>query len=491
MSVGGKGTMAEELGIELGSATKLREVWLQSALLLLVDLAVVVVSFLIAYYVRRNAPYLPTLANDLAGMLQVWPAILVWPLVMYREDLYPGFQWVGGEYLRRIVTATTTASLILMAATFVTKTGPQYSRSLLVGFWLVTLITLPTSRFVMKRVLDRMGFGGPRAVVLGAGQSACLIMEGLRAQNPPSYRPVAIFDDDPAKQGGQVGGVPVLGPVSEAQEWARHHGIQVAIVAMPGVARARLIEIIEAHSRGFPRLLILPNLFGLSTVEVGTRDVGGTLTLEMRKNLLYLHNRVLKRFTDYLLVFLLGMLSLPLTAVIGLATLLDSGRPVFFQQERVGRGADLFNMWKFRTMVQGADEVLADHLERDKEARQEWQQRQKLTNDPRLTTVGRFLRRLSLDELPQLWNILRGQMSLVGPRPITKDQIELYGESFHLYAQVRPGLTGLWQVEGRAETSFQQRVEHDTYYIRNWSIWLDAIIIARTFWAVLNGRGAY
>jgi len=177
--------------------------------------------------------------------------------------------------------------------------------------------------------------------------------------------------------------------------------------------------------------------------------------------------------------------------VITIACLLENGRPIFFLQNRVGQYGAQFRMWKYRTMVRDANRILKQELMQNPALRDEWQERQKLTDDPRLTTVGKLLRRLSLDELPQLWNILRGEMSFVGPRPITEDQVELYGASFHMYSQVRPGLTGLWQVGGRANTSFQDRVQSDVYYVRNWSLWLDVIIIAKTFWTVASGQGAY
>lgn len=460
-------------------------------ILLAADLATVFLSFLIAYNLRLRVPSLRPLAGDLGTYLNAWPLIFMWPLMFWREGLYPGHAWIGSDYLERILTATSVASLVLMSVTFLTKTGVQYSRTLVIGFWLVSLISLPLSRFTLRYLFRKLRWGGPPAVILGAGRSAALVIRGLNAQNPPSLSPVAVFDDDPGKLGQSIEGVPIIGSLTTVPDWARTQGVKTAIVAMPGIQHEQLIQIIEGQSKFFPRLLVVPNLFGLSTVDVDTRDIGGTLTLEMRKNLLSRSSQALKRLTDYLSVFIIGLLVLPVALAIAIAQLLESGRPVFFLQERVGRAGDHFRMWKFRTMVQDADRVMEDQILEDPVLRAEWEKHQKLVDDPRLTAVGRFIRRFSLDELPQLWNILAGDMSFVGPRPITTDQVELYGPTFHLYKQVRPGLTGLWQVSGRAATSFESRVETDTYYVRNWSLWLDAIIIAKTFWAVISGEGAY
>src|SRR5438132_3290861 len=200
--------------------------------------------------------------------------------------------------------------------------------------------------------------------------------------------------------------------------------------------------------------------------------------------------RPAKRALDISLALVCGLLTIPLLfAIVVLIVLASPGR-VIFAQTRVGLGGRPFKLWKFRTMVRNAEGRLAEYLTAHPELREEWNQTQKLRNDPRVTRVGRLLRKTSLDELPQLWNVLRGDMSLVGPRPIVSDEISRYGENFFLYTRVRPGFAGLWQVSGRNDTSYTQRVALDSYYVRHWSLWLDFSILARTVPLVL-GRGAY
>jgi len=199
----------------------------------------------------------------------------------------------------------------------------------------------------------------------------------------------------------------------------------------------------------------------------------------------------MKRIVDIALALMLGVLALPLMVLIALAIVVESGRPVFFTQKRVGKGGKRFRLWKFRSMVQTGHDVLAQHLMSHPRIAQEWRLRRKLRFDPRVTRVGRLLRRTSLDELPQLWNVLRGDMSMVGPRPVVPDELPRYGRAAALYLRVNPGLTGLWQVSGRNDTTYARRVELDGYYIRRWSPALDFIVLLKTVRVVLLGKGAY
>jgi Undecaprenyl-phosphate galactose phosphotransferase WbaP len=215
------------------------------------------------------------------------------------------------------------------------------------------------------------------------------------------------------------------------------------------------------------------------------------LAVEVRRDLLLPLPRLAKRSIDLFLVgLILPLVTLPIL-LIGLLVRLESPGPIFYGHHRVGRGQRKFRIWKIRTMKTNADELLRIVLAKDGNLREEWTRDRKLRNDPRITRVGRFLRKTSLDELPQLWNVLRGEMSLVGPRPIVEEEVAAYGQNFSLYCRVTPGLTGLWQVSGRNAVSRRDRVRLDSYYVRNWSPWLDLHILARTASVVLTGAGAY
>ncbi|MGB2897419.1 MAG: undecaprenyl-phosphate galactose phosphotransferase WbaP, partial [Anaerolineales bacterium] len=423
--------------------------------------------------------------------LAAWPFVLLWPLLFLRERLYPGYWLSRREELQRLTTGTALAGLILMTGTFLTQSGLRFSRPIVVGGWLIALVLIPIARYATRRVITNVGISGPAAVMLGAGATARILVDGLKKQMPPSLSLKAIFDDDIERIGTEIKGVRVLGPIDQATEWARSRGIDTVVIAMPGISRKRLIPIIEEQSKAFQWIIIIPDLFGLSVANVDTIEVQSVLALKLRKNLLVFSNRVLKRLIDMVLVIAGSVVVLPLAGVIMLAILIESGRPVLFKHERIGRGGRPFVAWKFRSMIHASAQAIEEHLALHPEIRDEWDDKQKLERDPRLTKIGHLLRRLSLDELPQFWNIVKGEMSLVGPRPIIKEEIQKYGDSFDLYTQVRPGLTGLWQVSGRSDLPYKDRVWLDAHYVRNWSIWLDLLILIRSVWVVIAGIGAY
>lgn len=260
---------------------------------------------------------------------------------------------------------------------------------------------------------------------------------------------------------------------------------------MPGVQRERLLTILEQHGHTFPHLLMIPDLFGVASLWVSAKDLGGILGLEIRQRLLLPGPRLTKALVDLVLTIILGLALLPLVITIAILVKVSSPGPIFYGQRRLGRDGVPFTAWKFRSMVSNADQALADYFHVNPALQLQWERDQKLRYDPRVTAIGRFLRRTSLDELPQLWNVLRGEMSLVGPRPIIDEEIPRYAEKYKLYTRVLPGLTGLWQVSGRNNVSYPERVNLDAYYVRNWSVWLDIYILLRTVWVVITGDGAY
>jgi len=285
----------------------------------------------------------------------------------------------------------------------------------------------------------------------------------------------------------------VAGPLSMAPDLARASGIRHAIVAMPGVESQRLVTILERWGASFSNITVIPNLFGMATLWVSIREMGGVLGLEVRQNLLIPFNRWLKRTVDLGLAILLGVAALPVLAVAALWIKLVSRGPVFYFQVRGGKSGCAIRVWKLRTMHADADSLLSNHLLEFPAAREEWHRYFKLKEDPRiLPGIGRLLRRTSLDELPQLWNVLRGEMSLVGPRPFPEYHLAQFQPEFRsLRAKVTPGLTGLWQVAARSNGDLTTQEALDTYYIRNWSPWLDLHIMARTVRAVIFSDGAY
>lgn len=430
-------------------------------------------------------------AVDWAAYLDFWPASLAYLAAYAMFGLYPGVGVSPVEELRQSCLATSAVSLAASAALVLTREA-GFSRGVLLTTWLFTLVSVPLYRAALKACLAAQSWWGAPVAVIGAGESGRSVIRSLRQQPGLGLKPAAVFDDDP-ERGPECEGVPLAGPLAEAPDWGRTHHVSYALVAMPGLRRPELLRVLERCSTGFSHMIVLPDLFGMASLWVSARDLGGVLGLELRQNLLSPFNRRLKRAMDVVLALAAGALTLPLIAAAAWWIRRASPGRALFVQERGGESGRTIRVYKLRTMRPDADSVLDRYLTENPAAQQEWNRHCKLRNDPRLIPgIGKLLRRTSLDELPQLWNVLKGEMSLVGPRPFPHYHLERFSPEFRaLRARVRPGLTGLWQVSARSDGDLALQQALDTYYIRNWSLWLDLHILARTVRAVLFARGAY
>jgi Undecaprenyl-phosphate galactose phosphotransferase WbaP len=357
----------------------------------------------------------------------------------------------------------------------------------------VLMLGLPLiGESIVRAVLIRCGLWGVPAVVIGAGPVGRQVIRILRQLPELGLRPVGVFDDCYAQGGlssGLVEDLPVLGSLADSVGYSRD--IETAIVTTPAEADATVDAV--ASQLSFRNIIVVPGLRDLPTLWVRARDLNGLIGFEMRRNLLLKRNRLLKQALDHLIALPLSLLSVPIIAVVSLWIMAVSRGSPFYTQIRAGKDGRPIRIWKLRTMYPDAEQQLEGYLDSNPSAREEWERYFKLTDDPRiLPGVGHFLRRSSLDELPQLFNVLCGEMSLVGPRPLSRDQMDRsFDMSFQaLRLSVIPGITGLWQVSARADGDQQVQQALDTYYIRNWSIWVDFYILFRTFGAVVAGRGA-
>ncbi|WP_019011330.1 exopolysaccharide biosynthesis polyprenyl glycosylphosphotransferase [Deinococcus aquatilis] len=398
----------------------------------------------------------------------------------------PGWGLGAVTELERMVTLAALLVLMLTLGLALTEQGWAAVRSgaLLLGLGLPAVLL---ARNLAKRVLVRSGLWGVPVVVYGAALTGQQVVTALQAEAGLGYHPVAVFDDNAALHGTEVSGVPVLG---HTNLWTQ--AAPIAIVAMPGVARTRLVDLLDGPLSVYRSVILIPDLFEMQSLWVQARDLGGLLGLEITHNLADPLARRLKRGIDLLAVTLTLPLWLPLCGLIALLIWLEDRAKPLFLQRRTGLGGETFDTWKFRTMLPDAEEVLARRLAEDPALNAEWQAHFKLKNDPRITRIGGLLRKTSLDELPQLVNVLRGEMALVGPRPLPLYHLEELPLSVQqLRREVRPGMTGLWQVSGRSDAGNEGMVRLDPYYVRNWSVWLDIVILLRTVKAVLRSAGAY
>lgn len=315
--------------------------------------------------------------------------------------------------------------------------------------------------------------------------------ELFNVESPRSTRSQITKDASlfPRGKFAEVDGVPLVGDLSLAPVLAARLKIPYAVLAMPGVDSTKLLQIVERIGGKFTHLLIIPDLFGFATMGVPAKSLGGILGVEVRQQLLLPGPRLAKRIMDVALTGVGALFVLPFLLLIALIIKLDSKGPVFYTQKRLGRDGGYFNAYKFRTMHGDGEARLKAILDADPALRAEYDIYHKLRKDPRVTRIGRFLRKFSLDEFPQLLNVIKGDMSLVGPRPyIERELTEMSGQE-KIILRAPPGMTGMWQVSDRNATSFAQRVQIDVYYVRNWSPWLDIHILAKTFGVVVKGSG--
>ena len=398
----------------------------------------------------------------------------------------PGWGLGPVEHLRRIELLLLALFGVLAAAQYITRYEDQPSRIAYLAVLLVAATLLPAIRAGLRALLMRAGAWGVPVVVYGTDETAHSAVRAMRDEPSIGYIPVGIFDDE-RPTGSTLDGLPVLGDLHHATDAA-----PFALLAAPAMARERMVELLEGPLNRYRRVIILPDLLDVPSLWVLPTDFLGVLGLEIARNLLNPIPRGLKTILEWALTLVTAPLWGTLLLAICLLIRLEDGGFPFFIQERVGRGGRRFRVLKFRTMRPDAEEVLRATLEADPAKRAEWGEACKLRDDPRVTRIGRLLRVTSLDELPQLVNVLLGTMSLVGPRPLPDyHHARLPARVRDLREQVLPGVTGLWQVSGRSASGDEGLVRWDTYYVRNWSIWLDLLILARTITAVLTGRGAY
>lgn len=451
-----------------------------AALLLLSDIVALVLVFDLAALLR----YLIFGKAMNIGWV-VW-VIGFWVAAAFGWKILPGWGLSSVEYLRRQVGLTSFTFGAAAAALFLTKSGIEHSRFTFLAAYIFAIPMIPALRLIAKNVLIRSKLWGLPVAIYGAGEAGATVIRRLLDEPGEGYRPVCIFDDDPQLQGTEVHGIPVKGNTSQIAR-----DVPVAVVAMTRLPANRLNEMMEGTFSSYLRVMIIPTLIHTPSIWATSKDLSGTPCLELKNNLLDPGKRLFKGTVE----MVLAVLTLPiwgmLCAVIAGLIWLEDRRSPIFKQRRIGEAGIIFDTLKFRTMVPDAEKVLELALLQDPVLAAEWAIHYKLRKDPRITRVGKLLRKTSLDELPQLFNVLKGEMSLVGPRPLPDYHYDRLPSSVRkLRARVKPGITGLWQVSGRSDSGDEGMIRFDPYYVHNWSIWLDIVILVRTVRAVLFAKGA-
>jgi len=461
----------------------------------LADVVLINLAFAAAYWVRYELQWFravdPAYYAPFRAYIPFALALTVLLMIAYKlggvYDQPRGASWLDEVYA--LVGGTTTGIVIITAMTFWFR--PQvYSRLMFLWAGLLIVVLLSLSRLIKRGVwghLMRRGIGVDRVLIVGAGEVGRRLMRNIVAQPELGYRVIGFVDDDPEKNRTDIGRFKAFGGIDNLPRVVQEEAIDEVIITLPWMYHRKILGIMRQCERERVRARIVPDLFQLALSKVDIEDLGGIPIIGVKEVSITGWNLAFKRVSD--IVFSLAGLILfsPLMLLIALAIKLDSPGPVLFKQIRVGKGGQEFVFYKFRSMYQGAEEERPQLADLDEVAGPTF----KIRHDPRCTRVGRILRRTSLDELPQLYNVLRGEMSLVGPRPALPSEVEQYKEWHQRRLEISPGITGLWQVSGRSQLTFDEMCLLDIYYLENWSPLLDLKIALKTIPAVLAGTGAY
>lgn len=470
--------------------------------LIIIDIVAIQLSLLSAYMIRiYMLPwFLPTLyepvliANTLENLW--WLPIVIIGCLAY-EELYQKRLpfWKETE---KILKASTLAVVFTIALMYLAKISEDVSRTLVLITWLLTLFFLPLVRYFGKRLLKRLRIWVKPVLIIGAGKTGELICKALVKESTMGYEIIGYLDDNHQLKGvvepNSNKFIPIIGTIDDAEKIISNTKVEEVIIAAPGMPPQKLVELTNQLQPMVKNVMVVPDLFGLAMndIEIEYFLNEQVLLLNVKNKLKSSINILIKRAFDILVGSVILFLTTPIMLLLAIIIKLDSRGPILFAQERIGQRGEIFTCYKFRTMYLNGDKLLKKHLKRNGQALEEWQTYNKLRGfDPRLTKFGAILRRFSLDELPQIINVIKGEMSLVGPRPYIMREKQQMGNYYHDILIAKPGITGLWQVSGRSEINFEGRLKLDVWYVRNWSILMDIVLLLRTIRVVFKREGAY
>jgi exopolysaccharide biosynthesis polyprenyl glycosylphosphotransferase len=469
--------------------------WLQRLGLVVSDIVLINAAFAIAYWIRYELEWLwaidPAYFVSYTVFLPFTLILTVLLLLFYRrEGLYQVERrgsWFDEVY--GIVNGTTTGIVVMVVLVFISSPS-FYSRVIFFYAGALIIVLLSMSRLTRSlrlRSLHRRGIGVVRAIIVGAGEVGRAVMRTIVAHPELGYSIVGFVDDDPAKGSTDIGRFRALGGLDKLASLIQDREVDEVIITLPWQYHRKIMSIMTQCQRENVQARVVPDLFQMTVGRMSITTMAGIPLIGIKTPGAFSFQRVIKRIVDVALALVVLIVLSPLMALIALVIKLDSPGPVLFGQERVGKGGRLFTLYKFRSMAPDAEaqkDMLAEMNEADGPLF-------KIRCDPRCTRVGRLLRRFSLDELPQFYNVLRGDMSLIGPRPALASEVEKYQPWHRRRLEVAPGITGLWQVSGRSDLPFDEMALLDIYYVEQWSPALDVKILLRTVPTVLFGDGAY
>jgi Undecaprenyl-phosphate galactose phosphotransferase WbaP len=459
--------------------------WLVSLLIVLVDIIILTAVMSFAAYLQMLVRGTDFISGSII-ILQVVVIVLI-VVVFAAANLYPGYGLTGVDEIEKVIKIISVIFASVGCTLVLVKFEFQVSGIILVVSWVLSLIFVPLVRILFRNRISLLKIYGENVIVVGEDVEDVI----FRVTNCRrlGWVPVGIYLEDDAVE--EKNEVKVYHSKKDLLSCRDEYKVDLIILTTSSTSANAFFDedMWIWMTSEFKRVVLIYTKNIARSVKGTPRDLEGILGLEFSINL---HRRfpiLIKRLMDIIISALLLVILSPLMLLIASVIVIDSGFPVIYRHKRVGKDFKNIELLKFRTMVKNADSILESYLENDSSARLEFERFQKLTNDPRVTRIGNFLRKFSLDELPQFFNVLRGEMSLIGPRAVTIAEVDKYGGFSGIILRALPGITGWWQVMGRNSIEWDERVKMELYYVSNWSIWLDYFIFLKTFWVILSGEG--
>jgi exopolysaccharide biosynthesis polyprenyl glycosylphosphotransferase len=467
--------------------------WLPAA-----DIALSMLAFIMAYVARYQLQLIRPVAELNRVPYTIYlPYTLVFVGWLFLQYMTSGlYRQVRNRSLFEefaiIANGVTNAVVLVMAISFMLQAA-GFSRLMLVYLAIITIVLLSAlrigRRWTYAYLRSHRGIGIQRVLIVGAGEVGQAVLRMMLARRDLGYRPVGYLDDDPEIGGVNLGRVRGLGDVENLENVIAQEDVDLVVITLPWGEHNRTLHIVEVCNRIGIEAQVVPDVFQLNLRQVNIENLDGIPLMGVGlEPTFHASNRILKRLLDLTLIVVAAPLWVPVFAAVWIVIRLDGTEgKALYKQKRIGENGKPFQMYKFRSMIPDADKYRAELVEQYNQD----PRFPKIPDDPRITRIGKFIRRTSLDELPNLINVIRGEMSLVGTRPPTPDEVELYDEWHFQRLRTVPGITGMWQISGRSEVPFDEVVLLDIYYIENWSIRLDIEILLKTIPRVLLREGAY
>jgi Undecaprenyl-phosphate galactose phosphotransferase WbaP len=466
--------------------------WLVSGILLVSDVLSIVIAFAVAIAIRISLIQIiggEVNFNSIAPILLIFIFLIIG--LFATSGFYPGIGRTGVVELKEILRLVTISFVLLGLAIFVLGYSPKFSRSIFIIAWFFCYILISFFRVVIHNRGSLLAWWGKPVVVVGSKKDTANIILQLNRARRMAIKPIAGLVLDPNFRPSKINKIPSFPYSSSNLSSILKSGIHLAMYSSPSVElKPNQMAHLQTLSLAFPKLIYVMGESPLSSLSMKTFDLEGHPAFQVEYNLLDPASKKIKRIVDLALCFISLLITIPIFLVIAILIHLDSSGPIIYVQERMGKNGRIFKLLKFRTMEIDADQRLIGLFKSNPQITREYRKYHKIQADPRITRIGSFLRKTSLDEFPQIWNVIRGEMSLVGPRAYLPEEKRQMGGSEKLIHRVAPGLTGWWQVMGRHDVTFKERLRLDKYYISNYSPWMDFYIGIKTIWIVIGGKGA-